>query len=524
MSLAWIPDSVWDFYNDLKSSLYRGLGDILPDNIPLLTLLMVLPLIGAVAAIFSNKHAKTIAAVFSGITMLMVLGLYIIVPDLSTLNESYVWIETLGIKINFALGMDSLSVMMVGLTAVLVFLVVIFSSEKERPGLFFAMLMAMEVGLMGVYMAQDYFLFYIMWEVTLIPMYFMISWFGGPRRHYASIKFFIYTHVASLIMLIGIFAMVFQAGNFSGIADFSFEAVKSASAAGFFSDNFQMLVFALMFFGFAVKMPVVPFHTWLPDAHVEAPTAGSVLLAGVMLKMGSYGIIRICLESLMEGAKQWQELMIVVAIVSIIYGAYACIAQKDLKKMIAFSSISHMGMVLLGIAVLNEAGLTFAIFQMFAHGLITAVLFMVCGIAGHNVGTREIPLLGGLAGKMPKFAGFMVFGFLASLGLPGLVGFVAEFGIMFSFYQYLSDINAIYLIVVVLLSLMLTAGYYMWAMQRTIFGRLTNKIDLSHAHDINSAETFSLAILCLLIVLFGICPSIVTDVIGNYISSGGVVF
>jgi proton-translocating NADH-quinone oxidoreductase, chain M len=521
MSLSWVPDSVWDFYNDMKSTLYRELGNILPDEIPLLTLLMVIPLLGAVFSIFVSKHAKTIAAVFSGITMVMVLGLYVIVPDLGTLNENYVWIETLGIKINYALGLDALSVMMVGLTAVLVFLVVIFSTEKERPGLFFAMLMAMEVGLMGVYMAQDYFLFYIMWEVTLIPMYFMISWFGGPRRHYASIKFFIYTHVASLIMLIGIFAMVFNAGIVSGgVADFSFEAVKNASSL--FSDNFQMLVFALMFFGFAVKMPVVPFHTWLPDAHVEAPTAGSVLLAGVMLKMGSYGIIRICLESLMKGAEQWQELMIVVAIVSIIYGAYACIAQKDLKKMIAFSSISHMGMVLLGIAVLNEAGLTFAIFQMFAHGLITAVLFMVCGITGHNVGTREIPLLGGLAGKMPKYAGFMVFGFLASLGLPGLVGFVAEFGIMFSFYEYLQDINMVYLIVVVLLSLMLTAGYYMWAMQRTIFGRLTKKVDLSHAHDINSAETFSLAVLCLLIVLFGVCPSIVSDVAGQYIASSGV--
>ena len=518
MSLSWIPNGVQDFYNDTVDTLARELGNVLPDEIPLLTLLMVLPLIGAVLAIFSNKHAKTIAAVFSAVTMVMTLGLYVLVDNLNTLSESYVWIDTIGVKVNYMIGLDSLSVLMVGLTAVLVFLVVIFSSEKERPGLFFAMLLAMEVGLMGVYMAQDYFLFYVMWEVVLIPMYFMISWFGGPRRHYASIKFFIYTHVASLIMLIGIFAMVFEAGSVSGVADFSFDAVRNAT----FTSGFQSLVFLLMFFGFAVKMPIVPFHTWLPDAHVEAPTAGSVLLAAVMLKMGSYGIIRVCLDVLPQGVKEWQWLILVIAIVSILYGAYACIAQKDLKKMVAFSSISHMGMVLLGIGVLSDAGLTFAIFQMFAHGLITAVLFMVCGITGHNTGTREIPLLGGLAGKMPKYAGFMMFGFLASLGLPGLIGFVAEFGLMFAFYEYLVSIDMIYLIVTVLLSLMLTAGYYTWAMQRTIFGRLTTKIDTSKIHDVNKAEIFSLSILCLLIAILGVCPSIVTDVIGGYVQ--GVTF
>jgi NADH-quinone oxidoreductase subunit M len=294
--------------------------------------------------------------------------------------------------------------------------------------------------------------------------------------------------------------------------DFSFAAVLAGTAAGF-GATFQTLVFGLLFFGFAVKMPIVPFHTWLPDAHVEAPTGGSVILAGVMLKMGAYGIIRVCLTVLPEGAQTWQWVMVGLALLSIIYGAYACIAQRDLKKMVAFSSISHMGMVLLGIAVLSEVGLEFAIFQMFAHGLITAVLFMVCGMTGHNVGTREIPLLGGLAGKMPIYAAFMMFGFMASLGLPGLVGFVAEFGILYSFWDFIAGTQYMWMIVFGMLSMMLTAGFYLWAMQRTLFGKLTDKVDTSHVHNVSLPEGIALGALCALVALFGIMPSLATDFI-----------
>jgi NADH-quinone oxidoreductase subunit M len=493
----------------------------LPFEIPyLLTLLLVMPLIGAVATLAlggeRQKYAKYVAGVFSAITMVLSLVL-LFTPDLSVYNESYAWIETGGLKMSYILTVDGLSILMVFLTGVLVFLSTVFSArESEKPHYFFALMLAMEVGLMGVYMAGDYFLFYIMWEVTLIPMYFMISWFGGPRRHYAAIKFFIYTHVASLVMLIGIFAIVFGAAS-GGVADFSFAAVLAGSSG--FSSTFQILVFGLLFFGFAVKMPIVPFHTWLPDAHTEAPTAGSVLLAGVMLKMGSYGIIRVCLEVLPDGAHYWQAVMIFIGILAMIYGAYACIAQKDLKKMVAFSSISHMGMVMISLACFTDMGIQFAIFQMFAHGLISAVLFMVCGAAGHSIGTREIPLLGGLAGKLPLLAGFMMFGFLASLGLPGLVGFCAEFGIIFSFYDYAVSSGMIWLIIFCLLSLLLTAGYYLWAMQRSMFGRLTNKIDLSHIHDLNRPEVIALGILCALIALFGLWPDLALGFIKGYASS-----
>ena len=376
--------------------------------------------------------------------------------------------------------------------------------------------MAMEVGLMGVYLAADYFLFYVMWEITLIPMYFMISWYGGPRRHYAAIKFLIYTHVASLVMLIGIFAMGFEAGTMNGgVVDFSFDTINSLMPQT--SEAFQAIVFALMFFGFMVKMPSVPFHTWLPDAHVEAPTGGSVLLAGVMLKMGSYGIIRVCLEAFPLGAEYWQWLIIAIGLISMVYGAYACIAQTDLKKMVAFSSISHMGMVMLGIGCLSDIGITFAIFQMFAHGLISAMLFMVCGFTGHAVGTREMPLLGGLAGRMPMYATFMMIAFMASLGLPGLVGFWGEFPLVYGFYEFIQANDMLWLILFCLLTLMLTAGYYIWAMQRTLFGPETTKIDLEHVHDVSKCEAVALAVLVVLVALYGVWPDAALSFIDPYV-------
>ncbi|NLL94458.1 MAG: NADH-quinone oxidoreductase subunit M [Thermoplasmatales archaeon] len=494
-------------------------------EIPLLSLLLIVPLIGAVVTLLMGggmaKHAGKAAGLFAAITM--VLSLYLLfVDDLSTLDESHVWIDAVGLKINYALTVDGLSLLLILMTTILVTLVLVFcKNEADRPNYFHSLILMMEIGLVGVFMAADYFLFYVMWEVTLIPMFFLISWYGGPRRHYAAIKFFIYTHVASLVMLIGIFAMVFEASSVTGAGiDFAFEAVKAAP----FAKDFQTVVFGLLFFGFIVKMPMVPFHTWLPDAHVEAPTGGSVLLAASMLKMGSYGIVRICLEALPLGAIEWQWVMIGLGLVSMVYGAYACIAQKDLKKLVAYSSVSHMGMVLLAIGTLSEIGILFAVVQMFAHGLISAALFMVAGAAGHNFGTRDIPLLGGLAGKFPLFAAFMMFSFMASLGLPGLVGFVAEFGILFSFWEFLAaqpDEWVTVLIAFGPLYMLLTAGYYLWAMQRTLFGAETKKVDLSKCEDLGGPETVALGLVCLLVAVFGIMPSLAVDFIAPYADTLG---
>ena len=493
-------------------------------DIPILSLLVIIPLIGALVTLFMGGQradkAKYVAAVFSAV--ILVVSLFLLFTgmndnyDFSQFDESYIWFQAAGLQMNIIFAVDGLSILMVFLTALLVFLVVMFSwHESDRPNYYHALLLAMEVGLMGVYMAQDYFLFYIMWEVTLIPMFFMISWYGGPRRHYSAIKFFVYTHVASVIMLIGIFAVVFQTQIGAEYVSFAFSAVKAGALAAPLTTVFQTFFFGLLFFGFAVKMPVPPFHTWLPDAHVEAPTGGSVLLAGVMLKMGSYGIIRICLDKdIFPNAMEfWQPIMIGLGIFAMVYGAYACIAQNDLKKMVAYSSISHMGMVLVGMGCNSIIGIEFAIFQMFAHGIISGVLFMVCGIAGHNFGTRDMRLLGGLAGKFPVYALFMMFGFMASLGLPGLMGFIAEFGLLYGLWEFLVANNLHALILFGLLDMMLTAGYYLWAMQKTLFGKETDKIDLSHCHDIAKNEVAVLAVLCALIALFGIWPTLAIDFI-----------
>ena len=488
-------------------------------DFPILSIMVLVPLVGALVTLFMGgsraSKAKFVAAAFSAVSLVLAVYLLTIKPEsLADLTENYVWFKVSGVvKMNIIFQIDGLSILMVFLTALLVFLVVLFSwNEETNANYYHSLLLAMEVGLMGVYMAADYFLFYIMWEVTLIPMFFLISWYGGPRRHYSAIKFFIYTHVASVIMMIGIFIVVFSAHDGSHAVSFAFADVAANSAL---SEFMQIFVFGLLFFGFAVKMPVPPFHTWLPDAHVEAPTGGSVLLAGVMLKMGSYGIIRICLNGdiFSLAFSFWQPVMIGLGLFAMVYGAYACIAQNDLKKMVAYSSISHMGMVLVGMGCMSEIGIQFAIFQMFAHGIISGVLFMVCGIAGHNFGTRDMRLLGGMAGKFPVYATFMMFGFMASLGLPGLMGFIAEFGLLYGLWTYLAAHSLEWLIVFGLLDMMLTAGYYLWAMQKTLFGKLTDKIDLEHCHDIARNEVLVLAVLCGLIALFGIMPSIAMDFI-----------
>jgi len=485
------------------------------EDVPILTLIIFIPLLGAVItfALGNNiRLAKIIALIFSAIPLILAASLLAeFNMDIGTyqFTENHTWIESLGIS--YTVGVDGIGMLMVLLTALLCFLAILFSWDVEkRTHEYMGLMLVLEVGVLGVFCALDYFLFYIFWEVVLIPMFFLIGIWGGPRREYAAIKFFIYTHVASLAMLLGIMALYFEAKpvleTMIGHPSFGFQDI--AMVSGNFGTAFQIAVFGALFFGFGVKMPVVPFHTWLPDAHVEAPTAGSVLLAGLLLKMGSYGLVRIALPTLPEGADAFVPVMLAIAVLSILYGAFASLAQRDLKKMVAFSSISHMGIVLLGFATLGEVGIAAGVFQMFAHGLITAVLFMMCGVIQHKAGTREIPLLGGLTPKMPAAATFMTIGFMASLGLPGMVGFVAEFSVFTATFDTFG-----WILIIPIASVAITAGYYLWALQRTMFGDLTDRIDTSRLHDVSWYEAVPLAILCILIVLFGIIPGVVMDMI-----------
>ena len=402
-------------------------------DFPWLSYLLIFPLIGALwtFGFRDSPNAPRLIALFTTFFTLIISFIVFFKTGSKSgysLMEEYEWAPNFGISL--LLGVDGLSSPMVLLTGIIGPLTVIFAwHEKEKPALFFALLLIMQTALFGVFITLDYFVFYIFWEIVLIPMFFLIAIWGGENRRYASIKFFIYTFTASVIMLVGFMALYFETGAET------FSMIEIAKQNSTFSENFQIWVFAALFIGFAVKIPSVPWHTWLPDAHVEAPTAGSILLAGVMLKMGLYGLIRAALPVVPLGAEYFVPVMVVLAIVSILYGAALSLGQTDLKKLVAYSSVSHMGVALLGVATMTELGLAGAVFMMFAHGILSPAMFMVAGVLLHQVGTRDIPKLGGLAKHQPNTAGIFVVIFMGSLGLPGMAVFVAELAVFIAFFE-----------------------------------------------------------------------------------------
>ncbi len=417
-------------------------------------------------------------------------------------RTTWSWIPALGISADF--GLDGLGISMFWLTALLTTVSIVFSWDvTEKAGPFFGLILLVEVAVMGVFSALDLFLFYVFWEVTLVPMYFLISIWGGANRKYAAIKFFIYTFLASLVMLLGFMALYFVQ---DGSRTFGFEAITELAPA--LDPGFQKVVFLALFAGFATKFPIVPVHTWLPDAHVEAPTAGSVILAGVLLKMGAYGLIRVALPMAPVGAQWAVPLMFVLGAVSMIYAAVICLAQRDYKRLVAYSSIGSMGLTLLGIATLNHIGLVGAMIMMFAHGLISPWLFMLCGVMQHNIGTRDIDRMGGLATKMPQTAVLLAAGSLAGLGLPGMAAFVSEFQIFTGVWEAFGI-----LIFIPLLYLALSAGYYLWALQRSMFGPFVEHegVDYHHVYDLKWFEKTAIWVLVIGTVIFGVLPVILTD-------------
>lgn len=404
------------------------------------------------------------------------------------------WFPQLGIY--YHLGVDGLSYPLVLLTVFLTPVVVGFSmAKRERAPLFFSLLMLIEAGVIGVFSSLDFILFFIFWEIVLVPMFFIIGIWGGDRKVYASFKFLIYTHIASFVMLVGIFAMYFQSGADTGVYTFS---IPELTAAGF-SRSFQAFWFPVLFLAFAVKIPIVPFHTWLPDAHVEAPTAGSALLAGVLLKMGTYGLIRVAYLMNPDVVLDYTVPVVFLGLMNVIYGALVALRQDDLKKMIAYSSISHMGFVVLGVQTFNFYGLQGAIFQMVAHGLISAALFMSCGTVQYAAGTRRISLLQGMYKKMPVGMSLLVLGFFASMGMPGFMGFVGELTVLLGFYQAYG-----FWVLLLGVGIILAVGYYLWAFQRIAYGHTPQSF--VKVKEITNFEKASISVLLAAILFFGIRP------------------
>ena len=458
-----------------------------------------------------------------------------------------VWIKQWAVE--YFVGVDGISISMVILTA-LVFLAAAVASvpwwgrlddahhphfsKKRVPG-YMILFLLLETGVLGTFCSLDFFLFYIFWEVMLLPMYFLIGIWGAPPRveeggrvrggPYAAIKFFLYTLAGSVLMLLAMIA-IYQYSGPSTLVDGTrtlhsfnilhltqmFAAGGFAAAPAVFGLGFMHAVFIALFIGFSIKVPMFPFHTWLPDAHVDAPTPISVILAGILLKTGMYGMLRFNLQML-NGAMEWAAWTIgVLGVINIVYGAFVCMAQKDLKKLIAYSSVSHMGFCLLGLAALTPQGLTGCVFQMFSHGIISPMLFLIAGVIYDRAHTREIAGFGGLAERLPEYTGMVGLAFMASLGLPGLAGFIGE---VLVFLGGFGAANHAFrgLVAVGALSVIITAGYYLWTMQRMFLGKLNDK--WAGLWDLNWRERITLYPLAALTVLFGVYPAPIFNLVNT---------
>jgi NADH-quinone oxidoreductase subunit M len=476
------------------------------------------PAVGALATIAfgQGRRARWVALITTGLTMLAMCGL-LVQFNLTASGmqfESYLpFIPQIGSALHF--GVDGVSVPLVFLNCLLSFLVVLISWNYElRPQLYFTLVLFLETAVTGVFVSLDLFVFFLFWELELAPMFLLIGIWGGPRREYAAMKFIIYTITGSAFMLVGILALFFSAGLGT------FDLFRVAAAAHTLAPASQVVLFLLLFIGFAVKVPIYPFHTWLPDAHVEAPTPISVLLAGVLLKMGGYGLVRLCIFILPDAAKILSPMLIAFGVVGVIVGAFLALAQinGDLKKMIAYSSVSHMGYVIVGLAALSTTGIQGAVMQMFTHGTITALLFTMVGLVYDRTHTRIIPDMSGLAPKMPFIATGFVMAGLASLGLPGMNGFIGEFLVFIGSFPVWPWMTGI-----AVFGIVLTAGYITWMLMRVFFGQL----DEHKWHALTDAdvrEKFVVAALLFVIILTGVYPSSVADMIAVGVSPIATLF
>jgi NADH-quinone oxidoreductase subunit M len=490
------------------------------NSFPILSVITFVPLLGAFVIAFLPRDnpaliravalvASVAAWIFS---LLLIVGFSSARGGLFQYVEVADWIPFFGIQ--YKVGIDGLSLVLVVLTTTLTWISILasFGPIQTRLKEYMASFLILEVGMIGVFVALDLFLFYIFWEVVLVPMYLIIGIWGGPNRIYATIKFVLYTLVGSLLMLVAILASAFayQAAAGSWIGAFDFETLRPFAAAGGFAQGFQLFAFAAFFLAFAIKVPMFPFHTWLPDAHVEAPTAGSVILAAILLKLGGYGFIRFALQLFPDAAHTYAPAIIVLSLIAIIYGAIVALVQPDLKKLVAYSSVSHMGFVTLGVFIFSEQGLQGAILQMVNHGLITGALFLLVGVIYERTHDRAIAKMGGLAGRTPLYAAVLGFFVLASAGLPGLSGFVGEFLTLVGTFGFNPAAAAIATFVMIF-----AAAYLLWMYQRVVFGEVSEFLKGlgHHLTDMRPIETLTVAPLAALVVVFGLFPGLILGIV-----------
>jgi NADH-quinone oxidoreductase subunit M len=476
--------------------------------IPLLSLVTFLPGAAGLALLFVPRRSvgvlRLVSLAVTVLTFACSLPLYFGF-DADAIGyqfeENRRWMPTLGVA--YHVGIDGISLLLVLLTTFLMPLALVsaWGAIEDRFKEFTATMLVLETGMLGVFVSLDLFLFYVFWEAMLIPMYFIIGIWGGPNRVYAAVKFILYTMVGSLLMLVAILGLYYQYGAATGRYTFDVPALAQYVMAPGLSQNLMFLAFAL---AFAIKVPLFPFHTWLPDAHVEAPTAGSVVLAGVLLKMGTYGFLRFCLPFFPDASLAFGPLVFSLAVTGVVYGAWVSTVQPDMKKLVAYSSVSHLGFVMLGIFTLNQQGLVGAIIQMVNHGLSTGALFLMVGMLYERRHSRLIADFGGLWGVVPAFSAVFLVVALSSLGLPGLNGFVGEFLILVGAFQ-----RSPWLAAVATSGIIFAAVYLLWMYQRVVFGAVTHEANRG-LRDLTAREWAVLVPVVVLIVWIGVYPTTFT--------------